>query len=76
MIEVKVKWIMKEIKKLVPFLPHGTVNQIANKTGYSRQYVSKVKQGKARNVRITREFLKIAKQYKALLDEINDLTKI
>ena len=66
---------MNEIKKLAPFLPHGTVKQIANITGFSRQYVSKVKHGKARNIRITKELLKIAKQYKALMDEISNLTK-
>lgn len=33
---------MEEVEKLARFLHHGTVKQVASKTGCSRQYASKV----------------------------------
>lgn len=60
----------EELKHLKPYLPRGSFKIVAERTGHSRDYVSKVFRGEKYNERVIVEIRKIADRHYQLKESL------
>lgn len=65
--------MLKNIKRLRQWLPNGYVSIIANELGVNPMTVSNALQGKSRRFDIIKKAVDLAKEQKAIADELKQL---